>query len=201
MGAITVVATTSALAPGYWPETLMMGGAISGYCATGRRKKLTPPSKTMMIHTTEAKIGRAMKKGEMRNALTLFLLRRGRRARRSRSAAGRGRAFRHRGHLDPRPRPHDAVHDHPVVGREAFLDHAPLALQRPERNIFLLHHVVRPDHKDELAHLLGADRRLRHGERLVGRRRRHAHAAEHTRREQPVRIGKQRAGADRAART
>ena len=37
IGATTVVATTSALAPGYWPVTLMIGGAISGYCATGRR--------------------------------------------------------------------------------------------------------------------------------------------------------------------
>src|SRR6202521_2567302 len=198
MGAITVVATTSALAPGYWPEMLMMGGAISGYCATGRRMKVTPPRMRMTIATTEAKIGRSMKKCEMRIALLLLLLLL-RRARRARSAAP-GRPFRHRGHLDPRPRAHDAVHDHPVVRREPFLDHAPVALQRPERDVFLLHHVVRPDHVDELAHLLGSDRRLRHGERLVRRRRRHAHAAEHARGEQPVGIGEQRAGADRARR-
>src|SRR4030095_7391091 len=36
IGATTVAATTSALAPGYWPVTLMIGGAISGYWATGR---------------------------------------------------------------------------------------------------------------------------------------------------------------------
>ncbi len=37
MGATTVDATTSALAPGYCPVTLITGGAISGYCATGSR--------------------------------------------------------------------------------------------------------------------------------------------------------------------
>ena len=60
--ASTVAATTSALAPGYCPETLMIGGAISGYCATGRRAKLTTPRITNTIETTEAKIGRSMKK-------------------------------------------------------------------------------------------------------------------------------------------
>ena len=65
-GVTTVEATTSALAPGYWPETLMTGGAISGYCATGRRAKATPPRITKMIETTAAKIGRSMKKCEMR---------------------------------------------------------------------------------------------------------------------------------------
>ena len=35
IGATTVEATASALAPGYWPDTLMTGGAISGYCAIG----------------------------------------------------------------------------------------------------------------------------------------------------------------------
>ena len=66
IGVTTVAATTSALAPGYWPETVMVGGAISGYCATGSRKNATPPRITKMIETTEAKIGRSMKKCEMR---------------------------------------------------------------------------------------------------------------------------------------
>ena len=82
IGATTVEATTSALAPGYWPVTLMIGGAISGYCATGSRTKATPPRITNTIETTEAKIGRSMKKCEMRiGPAGLFrLLRRGRRA-------------------------------------------------------------------------------------------------------------------------
>src|ERR1700693_5205651 len=66
IGVTTVEATTSALAPGYWPDTVMVGGAISGYCATGSRKNATPPRITNMIETTEAKIGRSIKKCEMR---------------------------------------------------------------------------------------------------------------------------------------
>ncbi len=66
IGATTVEATTSALAPGYCPLTLMTGGAISGYCATGSRTKAMPPRITNTIETTEAKIGRSMKKCEIR---------------------------------------------------------------------------------------------------------------------------------------
>src|SRR5256714_6471390 len=65
IGAITVVATTSALAPGYWPLTLMIGGTISGYCAIGRRMNDTPPKMMNTIDSTEAKIGRSMKKWEI----------------------------------------------------------------------------------------------------------------------------------------
>src|ERR1043166_666816 len=68
IGVTTVAATTSALAPGYCPDTLMIGGAISGYCAIGRRKNDTPPMITNTIETTAAKIGRSMKKCEMRIA-------------------------------------------------------------------------------------------------------------------------------------
>src|SRR3990170_3723555 len=68
IGATTVEATTSALAPGYWPVTLMIGGAISGYCAIGRRKNDTAPRITNTIETTQAKIGRSMKKCERRIA-------------------------------------------------------------------------------------------------------------------------------------
>src|SRR5665811_2393684 len=66
IGVTTVEATMSALAPGYWPDTVMVGGAISGYCATGSRRNATPPRITNMIETTEAKIGRSIKKCEMR---------------------------------------------------------------------------------------------------------------------------------------
>src|SRR4029450_8288145 len=64
MGVTTVEATTSALAPGYCPETLIMGGAISGYWATGRRANDTAPTITKTIETTGAKMGGAMKKCE-----------------------------------------------------------------------------------------------------------------------------------------
>src|SRR5581483_4105453 len=66
IGVTTVAATTSALAPGYCPDTVMVGGAISGYCATGRRQNATPPTITKIIETTEAKIGRSMKKCDIR---------------------------------------------------------------------------------------------------------------------------------------
>src|SRR5208282_6329159 len=66
IGVTTVEATTSALAPGYWPVTLINGGAISGYCAIGSRENDTPPKITKTIETTAAKIGRSMKKCEMR---------------------------------------------------------------------------------------------------------------------------------------
>jgi len=67
-------ATTSALAPGYCPETLIVGGAISGYCATGRRENETAPRITMMIDTTAAKIGLSMKKCEIRMAVLPIIL-------------------------------------------------------------------------------------------------------------------------------
>src|SRR5882757_10420418 len=65
-GATTVSATTSALAPGYWPLTRTSGGAISGYCAKGSRVTATAPTITSTIDTTAAKIGRSMKKCDRR---------------------------------------------------------------------------------------------------------------------------------------
>src|SRR5271163_4874500 len=66
IGVTTVEATTSALAPGYCPVTLINGGAISGYCAIGSRANDTAPRITKTIEITAAKIGRSMKKCERR---------------------------------------------------------------------------------------------------------------------------------------
>ena len=66
IGVTTVAATTSALALGYCPDTVIVGGAIYGYCAIGNRKNATPPRITKTIETTDAKIGRSMKKCEIR---------------------------------------------------------------------------------------------------------------------------------------
>src|SRR5688572_25765547 len=114
MGATTVLATTSALAPGYWPVTLTTGGAISGNWATGRRQSETSPRMMNTIETTPAKIGRSMKKCEMRMGLAV------------RSVGARGVALHHcggggqlRSDLEARPRPHQAVDDHVVVGLQA----------------------------------------------------------------------------------
>src|SRR6478609_5184340 len=64
IGAATVSATTWALAPGYEADTSTVGGAISGYWATGRVNSAMLPPSTMTIDSTEAKIGRLMKKRE-----------------------------------------------------------------------------------------------------------------------------------------
>src|SRR5262249_758108 len=44
----------------------MIGGAISGYCPTGSRRKATPPRITKITDTTAGKIGRRMEKSEIR---------------------------------------------------------------------------------------------------------------------------------------
>src|ERR1700683_2036873 len=164
IGVTTVAATTSALAPGYCPETLMIGGAISGYCATGSRENDTPPRITNTIETTAAKIGRSMKKCEMRIVLAsprlgfvppfgfcwrVLLLRR---------------------HLLARPRAHQAVDDDAVGGVEPILDHAQPAVDLSERDVFLPDHVAVVDDQHEFVHLLGADRRVGKQQRRIGRR-------------------------------
>src|SRR5262249_61628199 len=55
IGVATVEATTSALAPGYWPDTVMIGGAVSGYCATGRGAKAPPPREQQTQETPPQK--------------------------------------------------------------------------------------------------------------------------------------------------
>src|SRR5438874_2372078 len=103
IGVTTVAATTSALAPGYWPDTVIVGGAISGYWATGRRLNATPPRITKIIETTEAKIGRSIKKCEIRMGQFAPLLGRRRRARSGRRGLG---ALLLGPHLLPRARLH-----------------------------------------------------------------------------------------------
>src|SRR3954462_10273395 len=160
IGATTVEATTSAFAPGYWPDTLMPGGAISGYCATGRRVKATAPRITITIETTAAKIGRSMKKCEIRMPVRLLCL--GLRAGRP----GGRRLLRR--DLLPRPRPHQAVDDDAVVGCDPVLDDAEIIVaQRSERDVFLHRGVVVADHQHEFADLLGADRRVRQQQGVV----------------------------------
>src|ERR1700745_102481 len=115
IGVTTVEATISALAPGYCPDTLMSGGAISGYWATGSGVNDTAPMITKTIETTAAKIGRSMKKCEMRIG-------------RSGASIGgglRGGGLRHRllllrRHLLPRTHAHQTIDDHAVVGRYAL---------------------------------------------------------------------------------
>src|ERR1051326_971957 len=190
IGVTTVAATTSALAPGYCPDTLMMGGAISGYCAIGRRKKDTPPMITNTIETTAAKIGRSMKKCEMRMAALVGLG--------GGTARGRRRGLLLGRHLDAGPHAHEPVDDDVVVLLEPVLDHAQAAQRGAERDVALARHVLAADHHRVLARLLGRDGRVRHEQRLVRRGARHLDPPEHAGREQAVRIGENGTATDRA---
>src|SRR6266700_5693652 len=152
-GATTVAATTSALAPGYCPLTRTSGGAMSGYCAKGSRVTATAPIITKTIDTTAAKIGRSMKKCERRILVRLRL-----------RGGGRG-ALPVRRDLGARAGADEPVDDDVVIGRNP-LDHAQAIDYGAERDVFRPRHIVGIDHQHELAHLLGADRGLRHQQRI-----------------------------------
>src|SRR5580693_4167986 len=180
IGVTTVAATTSALAPGYWPETLMIGGAISGYCATGSRENDTPPRITNTIETTAAKIGRSLNKCEMRIVLVSASL-------------GFVRPFGFcwrvlllRRDLLAGTRAHQAIDDDAIGGGEPVLDHAQPAVDLSKRDVFLLDHVAVVDNQHEFAHLLGADRGVGDQQRGIWRRARHPDAAEHAGRKDAV---------------
>src|SRR5262245_43676843 len=196
MGATTVEATTSELAPGYCPCTLMIGGAISGNWATGRRVNDTAPRMTKMIDSTEAKIGRSMKKCEIfmrvsgMPASIAFCLRG--------SGGRRRRPLLLRRHLAARTRPHHAVDDHAVIGRKPRFDDAQVVGDVAERHVFHRHRIVGADHQHIFACLLGTDRDIRHEQRLIGRGARNANAGEHARREQAGGILEHGTATDRA---
>ena len=61
MGAATVLVNVSALAPGNVAVISTVGGAICGYWAMGSCSAATSPANTMMMDSTDAKIGRVMK--------------------------------------------------------------------------------------------------------------------------------------------
>src|SRR5262245_38547480 len=143
----------------------MIGGAISGYWAIGRRAKATAPRITNTVETTAAKIGRSMKKCDMRILLSCarlvaFGLRR----------AGRRRALLLWRDLTAGPRPHQAVDDDAVVGGEPGLDHPQVVDDVAQGHVFLPRDVVGADDKDVFTRLLGADRDIRQQQRLVRRR-------------------------------
>src|SRR3954465_13777356 len=124
MGVATLSATVLALAPGYVAVTCTVGGATSGYCAIGSCTSATPPTIRMTIDSTEAKIGRSMKKWEItitppRRALLAarrycLLLRRCHRLRRLRRGTNRVDGVMHARHLN-------ALRDDPTVRRDAAL--------------------------------------------------------------------------------
>src|SRR5690349_19582604 len=62
MGVATVCAKVSAVAPGYVALMTTVGGAISGYCATGSVGYATTPKMMISVDRTAAKIGLSIKK-------------------------------------------------------------------------------------------------------------------------------------------
>src|SRR5947208_1569734 len=125
---------------------MMLGGVICGYCASGSVKRATPPASVMTMESTEAKIGRSMKKREntggprgllfpLPHRLPLLACRlgRGRRlvvgvfvagalARLTRAGAEIGHFHRLRYYLRLGPHTLQAVHHDPLAGLQPFLD-------------------------------------------------------------------------------
>ena len=54
-----------------------MGGVISGYCVTGSVNSAIPPASVITMESTEAKIGRSIKKRENMEFETYYLASRG----------------------------------------------------------------------------------------------------------------------------
>src|SRR5713101_44229 len=71
IGAAMDSLTTLALAPGNEVDTSTCGGTICGYCAIGRPNAATAPASVMMSEMTVEKMGRSMKKSNMRIAPVL----------------------------------------------------------------------------------------------------------------------------------
>src|SRR5882724_3141347 len=99
-GVMTVSAIVLGEAPGYCPATTTVGGTISGYSLIGSSGIATKPATRIMIDTTDAKIGRSMKKDEIFTAPPLSCASAGGRSDRPAWAALTGRTARaHRYHL------------------------------------------------------------------------------------------------------
>jgi hypothetical protein len=196
IGVTTVAATTSALAPGYWPVTLIKGGAISGYCAIGRRENDTPPRITKTIEITAAKIGRSMKKCERRMPfIRLRLI--GVLARRRRRG---GRALLLRRDLHAVARAHQAL---TITRSEAA--RPSLITRKPSSSWAGVTYFNRATLPSSTTSTYLRDCSVPiassgNEQRRVGRRAGYAQAAEHAGREQAAGIVEHRAAADRARR-
>src|SRR2546428_13074658 len=106
--------------------TCRVGGATSGYCATGSANRATPRITIIKMASTFARTGRAMKKSEI--MAPLLFAARGRGRRRSEGLALRI-------HLLTRDRPQDAGDADAIVGLDPALAHPPGAAPGPDRNL------------------------------------------------------------------
>src|SRR5580704_9443037 len=117
---VTESSTVCASAPGYAALMATDGGAISGYCAIGKRVTDTAPVSMMMMATTQAKIGRSMKKRDILRTRSAAVACR----RCDRNGDRRGSARRGFDGLDRHPR-HDFLQpldDHAIPRGQAIID-------------------------------------------------------------------------------
>ena len=93
-----------------------------------------------------------------------------------------------------------AVDDHAVLRLQPLADHAQALVERPERHRLCLHRVVVLDHENDLARLVGRDRRIRQQQRFIGRAADQPDAAELSRQDRQILVRDDRAAAQRAGR-
>src|SRR5262245_29965214 len=153
-GVATEASTSVALAPMNVVVTWIMGGTISGYCAMGRPRMATKPSRTRMIDRTIATIGRLTKKLAMRSV-------------RDRDVFGRAgwRLTRLRVNLHPFLDELKSF-DHNVFTRfQAFLDHPQHVHPRADLHVAKRDRLVWIDHGHAVEVLQLLNRALRHQKR------------------------------------
>src|SRR5580658_8208176 len=177
----------------------MAGGAILGYCAMGNVPMASTPASITMIASTQAKIGRSMKKLTMAERLFRGSAGRGCRGSRWRALFTRCRrvllgrdlgtrfcrlqSFYDDAIADLEPRGH-----HPLIGSGA------ISRENPE-----LYYIVRAhDQRVGLALLIVRDALLRCQHRVLTRALLDLLAHEHARQQQAFGIGHQRSQRDRA---
>src|SRR3954454_21594111 len=126
IGSATVSITVLALAPGYRVVTCTVGGTTSGYCATARRNRQTPPIRIIRIAMTLERTGRSMKNVEIMTR-SLFA-----------GSRGRFELLDLRIDLLAGNRAQEPGRDHTVIRLEPAFDHAQIAFQRPGLHLALL---------------------------------------------------------------
>src|SRR5712664_3350694 len=141
IGVATVSASTFGFAPGYTARTTTVGGAISGYCAMGNWNAAMPPTSTMTMDRTAAKIGRRMKKWEKFKALF--------------GGCSLRRPFpRFRLCHDTWSHTQQSFHDDLFARLEPFLHYSQAVNHRSDLDRAKLDLLLRVDHIDELLRLI-----------------------------------------------